>query len=119
MITKLSGSGRENGYVTCVIAKDETDSAVVDIQGFTVMGLLIPTLDSANLTFKVSNLSDGTFYTVKDKGGASSLTIAAGTGAFAVESTDLDDLRGYRYIQIIASAGQTTAARTFTWVLKG
>lgn len=119
MVTKLSGSGRENGYVTCVIAKDGTDSAVVDIQGFAVVGLLIPTIDTANLTFKVSNLSDGDFYTVKDKGGASSLTIATGTGAFAVESTDLDDLRGYRYIQIIASAGQTTADVTFVFVLKG
>lgn len=124
IVTTLDGRGRENGYVSVIIAKTAEGEAglvsgIADLGGFAVLGLLIPTLDSANLTFQVSNLSTGTFYTVKDKGGATALTITAGTGDWAVESGDLDDLKGYRFVKIVASAAQVTAARTLIWVCKG
>lgn len=118
--TLLSGGpGRENGYIPVIIADNGTDSEIADLGGCAILGLLIPTLDTANLTFKVSNLSDGNWYTVKDKGGANTLTIAAGTGAFAVESGDLDDLKGYRFVKIIADASQTNGPRTLIWIVKG
>jgi len=102
--------------VTCVIASGDTESAVADIGNKTICGLLIPTLDSGNLTFQVSEKADGTFRTVKDKTAAAH-TVAAGTGDLALASDDLTELAGYRFIKIISAATQT-AARTFIWVLK-
>ena len=80
--------------------------------------LLIPTIDSANLTFTVSNLVAGTYYTVKDMDGAT-FTITAGTGLFAVGSDDLSPLFGYRFIKVVSSATQSTGAVTFTFTVKG
>ena len=117
-VTRLSGKGRENGHLSVVIAKDGTVSGIADIEGFAVVGLLIPTIDTSTITFQVSNLSTGDFYTIKAKD-LTALTIASGTGALAVDSTVLDALRGYRFIKIIAGAAQTTAARTFIFILKG
>jgi len=117
-ITRLhSINGRVYGYVTAVIAKDGTTSAEADLEGMTVMGLLIPTIDSANLTFTVCNTTGGTFQTLKAMDGTAH-TITATTGNFALACDDLSDLAAYRYVKIVASAAQTTAARTFTWVLK-
>ena len=76
IITSLpSGPGRENGYLPVVIAKGGTVSTIADLGGMTTLGLLVPTLDAANLTFQVSNLSDGTFYDLYDKAGANKLTL--------------------------------------------
>ena len=116
-ITQLAGKGRYNGYTTCVIAQDATTSAAADLEGCAIMGLLIPAIDSANLTFTASNLYAGTYYTVKDKD-ASTFTIAAATGSLAISSDDLTPLAGYRYVKIVASASQTSAAVTFIFTLK-
>ncbi len=117
-VTNLKGQGRQHGYTTCVIADEGTTSAAADIEGYGITGLLIPTIDSANLTFQVSNLVGGTYYTVKDMDGAT-FTITSGTGAFAVGADDLSPLFGYRFIKVVSSAAQTTAAVTFIFTLKG
>jgi len=116
-ITKLAGQGRQHGYTTCITAKNGSTSAVADIEGYAITGLLIPTIDTGNITFTVSNLVGGTYYTLKDMDGAT-FTITAGTGAFAVGSDDLSPLFGYRFIKVV-SAAQTTAAVTFTFTVKG
>ncbi len=117
-ITKLAGQGRQMGYTTCTIADEGKTSDAADIEGYGITGLLLPTLDSTNLTFTVSNLLAGTYYTVKDLNG-NSFTITAGTGEFAVGADDLSPLFGYRFIKIVSSATQSTAAVTFTFTLKG
>lgn len=117
-ITKQAGQGREHGYTTCTIADEGKTSDAADIEGYGITGLLLPTLDSTNLTFTVSNLLAGTYYTVKDMDG-STFTITAGTGAFAVGADDLSPLFGYRFIKVVSSATQSTAAVTFTFTLKG
>jgi len=117
-VTRLSGAGRQHGYVTAEIADEGTTSAAADLEGYGITGLLIPTIDSANLTFTVSNLLAGTYYTVKDMDG-STFTITAGTGNLAVGADDLSPLLGYRFIKIVSSATQSTAAVTFTFTVKG
>jgi len=117
--TLLPGPGRENGYISVTIAKDGTVSEIADLGGFATLGLLVPTLNAANLTFQVSNLSTGTFYDLYDKAGATKTILTMGTGAKAIESVDLEDLKGYRFVKIVASAAQTTAARTLIWIVKG
>ena len=115
--TPLKGHAREHGYNPVITASGETDGAVADLYGFTNYGLLIPTITSAALTFEASNLYAGTYYTVTDQAGTTPLTISSGTGAIAVESSDLTQLAGYRYIKIISSAAQGDN-RTFIWTLK-
>ena len=118
IVTLLPGPGRENGYISVIIADEGTESEIADLAGFAVLGLLIPTIDAASLTFQVSNLSTGTFYTVKAKDLAV-LTIASGTGALAIDSTVLDGLKGYRFVKIKASAAQNGGPRTLIWIVKG
>ena len=101
----------------CQIAIGGTTSSAVDLEDCEILGLVLPTLVSCNLTFKVCATSGGTFVDLKAKGGGA-LTITATTGAFAVTSDDLAGLKGYRYVKILASQTQTVTARTFTWLLK-
>jgi len=102
---------------TCVIAKDGQTSGAVDLEDAEILGLILPTLDSANITFTVSSTLAGTYVALKAKG-AGALTLTATTGGFAITSDDLVGLKGYRFVKVVASAAQTTAARTFTWLLK-
>jgi len=104
---------------TCLvdISEDDDLSTEVDLGGYALMGLIIPTIDSANLTFEVSDATGGTFSTLKDKGGTA-VTVTAGTGGFAVSADDLAPLAAYRYVKVATSATQT-ADRTFKFILKG
>ena len=102
---------------TCTIAIDGLTSGAVDLEDAEILGLIIPTLISANLTFTVSSTLAGTYVPLKAKG-AGALTITATTGGFAVTSDDLVGLKGYRFVKIVADAAQTTTARVFTWILK-
>ena len=118
-VTKLiAPGGREHGYVSGTIAKDGTSTDAMDLEGYSVTGLMLPTLDTTNITFTASNLVAGTYYTVKDMDG-STFTITATTGAMAVGSDDLSPLFGYRFVKVVASAAQTTAARTIIFTVKG
>ena len=102
---------------SCVIAIGGTTSGAVDLEDAEILGLILPTLVSANLTFTVSSTLAGDYVALKTKG-AAALSITATTGGFAVESDDLVGLKGYRFVKIVADAEQTTTARVFTWLLK-
>jgi len=104
-------------YKQCTIAIDGLTSDAVDLEDAEILGLIIPTLISANLTFTVSSALAGTYVPLESKA-AAALTIAAATGGFAVSSDDLVGLKGYRFVKIVADAQQTTTARVFTWLLK-
>ncbi len=117
--TKLICEGREGGFTTCEITISGTKSTVADLKHFVNYGLLIPTIVSGTLTFEVSNLVDGDYYTVKDKDASTDFAIAGSTGDCAIESNDLKVLAGYRYIKIISSTAQDSAAVEFVWTLKG
>ena len=118
-ITKLAGKGRSHGYTTCTIDLSGTESSVADLEGYCNFGLLVPALCSGTLTFKVSNLYDGTYYTVKDKDSATAFALTDAATARAVESDDLKALAGYRYIKVVSDTAQGDGARTITWVTKG
>lgn len=118
-VTKLAGHGREHGTANAVItiATSTTISAETDLEGYAVSGLIIPTIDSANVTFSVSNASGGTFYTLKDEDG-NTITITATTGNFAVAADFLSCLDAYRYVKVITSQAQGSN-RTFIFCVKG
>ena len=102
---------------SCQIAIGGKTSSAVDLEDCEILGLILPTLVSCNLTFTVCSTKSGTFVALKSKS-ASALTITATTGAFAITSDDLAGLKGYRYVKVVASETQTVTARTFTWLLK-
>ena len=105
---------------SCEILIAGTLSSTVDLEDAEILGLILPTLDSTNLTFKVcstNSVTDDDFKTVKAKDDTA-LTITATTGGFAIASDDLIGLKGYRFVKIEANVGQDSAAVTFTWLLK-
>jgi len=88
------------------MAKDGTVSEAVDLGGhFAYLQIVIPTIDSAQLELQVSMALGGTYQDF----GQDALTVL-GTGAF----NDTCNLGGWRYIQIKASAAQTTATVVFS-----
>lgn len=99
------------------IAADNDLSAEVDLAGYGLIGLIMPTLDNCNVTFQVSDVSGGTFVDLKSAAG-NAVTVTAGVGGFAVSADDLAPLCAYRYVKIETSAVQT-ADRTFSFILKG
>lgn len=103
--------------VTATIASGQTVSGAVSLKGVAV-GLLIPTLDSANLTFQASDALAGTYRTVKDASGAA-LTITAGTGDLAVGAVVLEPLTAFAFIKVVASAAQSGGARALVFTVRG
>jgi len=88
------------------IAKDGTKSSAVDLgRSYEWLQIVIPTIDSANVSFEVSETLAGTYQNL----GSGSQVITAGTGAFTTVAT----IGGFQYIKVEVSAAQTTAARTF------
>ena len=88
------------------IATDAAKTPELDLgRDYEFLDILIPTIDSANVSFQVAETSGGTFYAL----GSGSKVIAAGTGVFATTIR----LGGYRYIKVVTSANQTTGNVTF------
>jgi hypothetical protein len=67
--------------------------------------IIIPTLDSSNVSLYVCETVDGTYVPL----GLSTNVFAAATGGLA----ETFKLGGYQFIKILCSAVQTTATRTF------
>jgi len=99
------------------ITVSTTLSAEVDLAGYGLVGLIIPTIETGAVTFQVAQASGGSFVDLKDKS-AAAISITAGTGGFAVSADDLAPLCAYRYIKV-KTAGTQLANRTFAFVLKG
>lgn len=97
------------------VGKDNTHGGGVSVEGFAVIGLILPTLDNGNITFEVS-MDGQTWFALKKLDGTV-VTLTAGTGGFAVSTSDLDHLAAYRYVRPVTVA--QTADRTLIFVLKG
>lgn len=101
---------------TVVVASGGATSAVIDMKGFSLVGVLLPaTFTGTTLTFTVS--VDGTnFFALKSttSGTALSYTVVQGTYA----AIDPFPFYGVRYLKIVS--GSTEGAnRTLTLALKG
>ena len=90
---------------TITIATNNTTSAAVDLgRDYDYLQVYIPTIDSANISFTVAELTGGTYYTL----GSGNAVVTAGTGGFITTV----NLGGYQFIKVVTSAVQT-ANRTF------
>lgn len=112
----LTGS---NAVIDCVIAKDGTVSTEADISKYKYFSFLMPAgWDSATLTIKGSAAAGGTKQAIKNDLGQTFplMTVAVDTiysiDAYAVM------LASVQFISFVASAAQTTAARTIKLMCK-
>jgi hypothetical protein len=88
------------------IATDDDLSAEVDLgRDYEYLDIIIPTIDSSNISLYVSRNTGGTFYQLGD----STSYFEAATGGRA----DTLNLGGWQYVKIKTSAAQS-ANRTFT-----
>jgi len=99
-----------------VIIADETSlSAAGALGDLSVIGLVVPTFDSAALTFQVSTVGT-TYYNLYDEAG-NEVVIPASTFNRVVAAPL--ELRGWRFVKVrsgtsAAAVNQTTAAVTIT-----
>jgi len=105
-----------SAFKSCVIAKDAQLSAEVDLDGiYDELLVIMPAIDSAAISVRISDKSGGTFLPVHDfldaDGDGTVLQAStAGTGSIAV----IFKIGGAQFIKLYAGASQTTAAVTFT-----
>jgi len=101
--------------VTFTIAQNGTASAAVDMRACTMARLHMPSgWDTANLEVQLS--TDGvTYNTVYDQYD-SKVTISAAASRVILLSPG--DWWGVRWMKLVATAAQTTAARTITAICK-
>lgn len=106
-------------FPTISVAKDASESAEIDLLSETAVGFVVPSqveATTAQLSFKVSDISGGTFYPVYKDGVKLTLPITVSTFC---KFEDLFALFGVRFLKIVleTSAGvavvQSTAGRTF------
>ena len=95
-------------WADAVIDKDDATktSDEVDLgKDYEWVQIVIPAIDSANVSFAVAEKTGGTFQTL----GSGSAVITAGLGSF----TTVANIGGFQFIKVVVSATQTTAAVTF------
>lgn len=81
-----------------------TESGAVDLgRDYEWVQIYIPTIDTANISFKVAENAAATYRTL----GSGSQVITAGTGLFTTVAT----IGGFRYIKVISSETQNVTFR--------
>ena len=115
---ELPGTMRKTHRIEdCTILDTETDSDGVDLRGYGLIGLIIPTITNSALTFEVSETEGGTYRQVQTNALAA-FTIAAGTGDIAISADSMAPLCAYRWVKIISAEAQG-ADRVFHFLVKG
>lgn len=104
---------RESGWQDCVMAKDGQLSAVCNLgKAYEYALIQIPTLDTAQITVRVSRTLTGTgvdLYLVDGDGTPAKVESDSDTGNFMWAVP----IYGAHYLWFYADAAQTTAAVTF------
>lgn len=102
-------------YNSAVVADGEDTSSVIETNGMSLCGILIPaTFTSTALTFQAALEADGPFFPIKNKSGAVSYTVAEGE----YMAIDPSDFYGVQFLQIVCGSDEA-AARTLVCSMKG
>ena len=109
---------------TVTIANGASLSGVIDLEGFVLMGIQMPSAwTAANLTFEASSARAGTFDDVYDDTGTEVNVTAAASRYIGVTGTKGDVLANVRFLKVRSGTTGTPvnqgAARTITLCLKG
>jgi len=116
VLTQLTGSYE---VIDCVIAQNGTASSEADIRKYKYFSFLMPAgWDSATLTIKGSATTGGTKQTIKNDVGQTfpPMTVAVDT-VYSIDAY-AEMLASVQFISFVASAAQTTAARTIKLMCK-
>lgn len=104
---------RRSFFADVVIASGASLSDAIDVTGHVIVGLSLPTIDNAALTFQVAEKSDGTFRNLYDDAG-NEVVIPASTGARSVAVPA--ELVGWSFVKVRSgtsgAAVNQTAERT-------
>lgn len=108
---------------TAVIANGASLSGEIDLQGFSLQAIVMPSAwTAANLTFQASDTSGGTFNNVHDDAGAEVTVTAAASRCIGLDAV-ARELDGLRYVKVRSGTSGTPvnqgAERTLTLLLKG
>lgn len=90
-----------------------TASTAVDLRGRSLCGLFIPaSFASTSLKFQVATTLGGTYATLTDTTGADiSITVAAGKPV-ALSTAIIEQLKGFRYLVLLAGTAETSKTVT-------
>lgn len=103
--------------VPCTIANGQTDSAAIDLGGFTLCGILFPAAFTGTaLSFLVSSAIDGTFVPLKSTASGTTLSYTVGQATYA--ALDPKDFQGANFIKL-KSGSTEGGARALTLYAKG
>lgn len=113
MSEELIPGGQTQGLETSstlTIAAAGTTSDSVEVGNPTDVGLIVGALSpSTTITVQVSQ-DNSTWAGVVDKAGAAEMVLASGAGGVAVDTNALGAILAYKYVRIVAGAGQTNGA---------
>lgn len=103
----VSLHARQPNVLRAVIAANGTVSSIVDLDGYSIVGLIAATaLTAATLSFEVSDRLGGTYVLLRNDDGTAVVTgILSGTFALSGEGV-LKRLAPYRYVRIVTSVVQ-------------
>lgn len=112
----LSGyAGQMNPALATTIANGQTKSAVVNLNGFTLVGILLPAAFTGTaLTFEASIDGSNFFPVKKSDGNSVSYTVAQGTFV----AVDPKDFYGVQYLKVVSGTSEA-GARTLNLAVKG
>lgn len=114
---ELNGMHRKTHRIeNATITAQGTTSNVVDLRGYGLIGLILPALTAANLTFLVSEAEGGTYRVLNDAA-AAAVTITAGAGDRAIATDGLVPLSAYRWVKVVSSEAQE-AERILHFIVK-
>lgn len=111
-------------FVNCIVPIGQSLSTAVDLEGYKLVGIIMPTAieaTTARMTFQASNAIDGTYVSVVKNATAIALTFAVSTYE-VLDGVSL--FTGVRWLKIRMETGagaavaQATAARTFVFILE-
>lgn len=105
--------------VSMTVSASAASSSSLDKRGYSALGLIVPTIDSASIGAYVSS-DDSTFVRLEDNAGAHVSFLTASTGSCALSgSSGFDYLEPWPYVKFSFGAAQTGGSRALTAVLQG
>lgn len=121
--TTLSGRGARLFEDKLYYAVDNQRTVGLNLQGYPILGLLVPVINVGTVTVEISVDGGDNWYPLKDADGSNAaISISGGAAAFFVSSDVFTPLAGYVgesgsevLVRLVTGATQD-ADRTFTWI---
>lgn len=106
--------------VEVTIAKNGTTTDEIDLSRHLLVGIYMPDgWDAADITFTASYESDGTFIPLMDTGGNLVTLTVDSDDYISFTEAYMALINNAPFIKVVASAAQTTAARTLYLIVRG